>query len=97
MINFLKNFCLALIIAALICSSVGFLYSTSWFFDLFNHFRPQAIVASLVLIFVSLLVKDWNVFVISLFVILGAVDIHFSHSKIEARWINPKNAESVLS
>jgi len=77
MINFIKGFCFALVVLILICSSVGFLYSTSWFFDLFNHFRPQAILASLVLIFVSLLVKDWNVFVISLFVILLNLSVIF--------------------
>ena len=70
MTNFIKKFSLCSIILVLMCSSVGFLWSSHWFFDLFNNFRPQAVVAAIVLLLVSILIKDRSVFIVSSFVLL---------------------------
>lgn len=39
-----------LLIELALCSLAGFLAPYSWFFDLFNHFRPHAILAGLILL-----------------------------------------------
>jgi endonuclease/exonuclease/phosphatase (EEP) superfamily protein YafD len=36
-----------------ICSFIGLLSSIYWFFDLFNHFRVQAVIASIILCFAA--------------------------------------------
>jgi endonuclease/exonuclease/phosphatase (EEP) superfamily protein YafD len=41
----------------LLCSVIGLLGSIWWFFDLFNHFRPQALVAALCLLAPSLVFR----------------------------------------
>lgn len=41
-----------------ICSFFGLFSGFFWFFDLFNHFRPQATLAGLLLLLLALLFKD---------------------------------------
>ncbi len=40
------------------CSLAGYLASVSWFFDLFNHYRPQAVAAALFFLLFALLGRN---------------------------------------
>ncbi|OIN86475.1 MAG: hypothetical protein AUJ12_05885 [Alphaproteobacteria bacterium CG1_02_46_17] len=53
----------------LICSLAGFLSGISWFFDLFNHFRPQAVVVASVLALVLSFYRSWRYVLLSLAVL----------------------------
>ncbi|MEN3953191.1 endonuclease/exonuclease/phosphatase family protein [Iodidimonas sp. SYSU 1G8] len=46
----MQGIVLALATLTGVCSLTGLLGSSHWFFDLFNHFRPQALVAGLTLL-----------------------------------------------
>lgn len=43
--------------ALAICSLVGLLGHTFWFFDLFNHLRPQALIATFILLLTAIIFK----------------------------------------
>ena len=58
----LQQFIYFLLLSAAVCSVVGLLENMFWFFDLFNHFRPQAIVASLLLLLPSILYKKQDLY-----------------------------------
>ncbi len=51
------------------CSLVGLFSGLWWFFDLFNHFRPQALLASTIFFLLSLLIKDKKCAILSFAVI----------------------------
>ncbi|MDD3019997.1 MAG: endonuclease/exonuclease/phosphatase family protein [Alphaproteobacteria bacterium] len=53
----------------LICSVAGFLSGISWFFDLFNHFRPQAVVVASVLALVLSFYRSWRYVLLSLAIV----------------------------
>lgn len=56
--NYVKLSVFQALVLICVCSLVGLLSKTFWLFDLFNHFRPQAFLASFLLCFVSLWLKD---------------------------------------
>jgi endonuclease/exonuclease/phosphatase (EEP) superfamily protein YafD len=51
------------------CSIGGLLSGLHWFFDLFNHFRPQAVIGAVVLLIAALLLKDRKNIILALAVI----------------------------
>lgn len=54
----------------LLCSLLGLLGGVSWFFDLFNHFRPQALVAALCLLVPSLMFRWRSAIAIALIAVV---------------------------
>jgi len=51
-------------------SLVGFLSDIFWFFDLFNHFRPQAVVCGFILLLASIYLKDKKTISIALIILI---------------------------
>lgn len=51
------------------CSIAGLLHDLWWFFDLFNHFRPQALLATFLLLVIAFLVKDKKSIILAFLVI----------------------------
>ena len=70
-----------LILIAL-CSLVGLLGRFFWFFDLFNHFRPQAVVAALPLLLLAVLLKHRNS------VLLGSAIIVVNLALMAFSWVS---------
>ena len=65
-----KPFWRLCVIALLLCSLVGLLFPKHFFFDLFNHFRPQAVLGGVFLLWVTYLLKDRTFFFLALFIIV---------------------------
>lgn len=59
-----------LLVVAGLCSLAGLLSRFSWFFDLFNHFRPQIFVACLPLLLLGLTLKDRKSVVVGILVVV---------------------------
>lgn len=58
----------AVVLFVLICSFLGFLAPLFWFFDLFNHFRPQALLAGIILLLSIALHKNKKLLCLALMV-----------------------------
>jgi endonuclease/exonuclease/phosphatase (EEP) superfamily protein YafD len=71
--NIRKIILYALIIIG-VCSLAGLLSDSWWFFDLFNHFRPQAFLSSSVLFLFALIMKDKK----CIFLALTIIALNFS-------------------
>lgn len=52
-----------------VCSLAGYLATLSWFFDLFNHYRPQAVGAALLLLVPAMLRRKTNELILVLMVL----------------------------
>ena len=61
---------LVLLGLVLLCSVLGLLGGVAWFFDLFNHFRPQALVAAMVLLAPALIFRWRSAIAIALIAVV---------------------------
>ena len=64
----IKQFIFPALTLIAVCSLAGLLSGLWWFFDLFNHFRPQALLGSAALFSLSLMLKDKKFILLSLVV-----------------------------
>jgi len=68
----MKNITIFLLFV-LVCSLSGFLAPYYWFFDLFNHFRPQAFLAGFIILMPAIYFRDkLNIILAALIIIINA-------------------------
>lgn len=66
---YVRYFLFHILILIGICSLTGLLSNLWWFFDLFNHFRPQALLTTACIFPISLWLKDKKCIILSLAII----------------------------